>query len=305
MVGPRQCIKGLLAAFMMLSGLAAATAQPRIKGPLYLADRVMSTNRISGGGRIASMKDAEAELTPLASIRTFPLPEGTAPRPIARDYAYLCDMLAGGRGTEVIPLLFADGLYPQSDTLFFLRGRAAWSARQFPKAESLMAAVPGNSVFSDPASLCRGISLVCMGMYTEAVQACSHIDSEEYAVLRGMLLDGIEPLMQERRRSPVAAAAMSAVIPGSGKIYAGNLREGVSALITVGALAGMTVESISKNGMGDWRSIGLAALSGLFYAANIYGSYLSVSTTETLIDNARKTAVLFTVGVPLSELMGR
>ncbi len=267
----KQCIVGILAAFLMLSGLAAA-AQPKIKGPLYVADRIMSTNRISQGGRIEALRNAAGDLSPKASITSFAVPEGVSPRPVSKDYAFLSAMLAGERGVEILPLLFADGLYPQSDTLSFLRGCAALAARQFGQAEAEMAAVPVSSAFRPQASL-----------------------------ILSQVLGG----PQDRRKSPVAAALMSAVIPGSGKIYAGNLREGVSALITVGALAGMTAECISKKGAGDWRSISLAAISGLFYAANIYGSYLSVSTTETIIDNARKTTVLFSIGVPISQSVER
>lgn len=265
----------ILAAFMMLSGFVVnVSAQPKIKGPLYMADRLMSTNRISQGGRMESIRAAAAGLTPLAEIPSFAVPEGAGPRAVSIDYDYLCDMISGGRSIEALPLLFAEGLYPSSDTLAFLRGCASLSVRQVEMAESYMAAVP---------------------------------ESSPYASYAARILDGIRQMDSEsgRHHSPALAAAMSAIIPGSGKIYAGNLREGVSALITVGALAGMTAECISKKGAGDWCSISLAAVSGLFYAANIYGSYLSVSATETLIDNARKTAVLFTVSMPIPQYLGR
>lgn len=301
----RQCIFGIMAAFLMLSCHIETAAQPKIKGPLYMADRVMSTNRISMGGRLEEYRKAAEYLTPLALIPELAAPAGSGPKNVSADYAFFCDMLSSGRGVEVLPLLFADGLYSQSDTLSFLRGRAAWAARQFAQVEMDMAKVPKSSAFNAPASLYRSVSLVCLDRLDEAVMTCGPVGSDGYSELRSLLLDGIDNMADGRRRSPLAAAAMSALIPGSGKIYAGNLREGVSALITVGALAGVTAECISKNGAGDWRSIGLAAVSGLFYAANIYGSYLSVSATETLIDNARKTAVLFTVGVPLSDLLGR
>lgn len=270
----RHCICVILAAFMMLSGLINVSAQPKIKGPLYMADRIMSTNRISQGGRMESVRAAAAGLAPLAEIPSIAVPEGVKSRAISIDYDYLCDMISGGRSIEALPLLFAEGLYPSSDTLAFLRGCASLSVRQVDRAGVYLAAVP---------------------------------ESSPYASYAARILDGIRQMDSEsgRHHSPALAAAMSAIIPGSGKIYAGNLREGVSALITVGALAGMTAECISKKGAGDWRSISLAAVSGLFYAANIYGSYLSVSATETLIDNARKTAVLFTVSMPIPQYLGR
>ena len=104
------------------------------------------------------------------------------------------------------------------------------------------------------------------------------------------------------KKSPFLAGAMSAVIPGSGKIYAGDLRSGVSTFLIVGALGGMAAESWIKLGGGDWRTIALSSVFGLFYIGNIYGSALSVSLIQNANKDAEKATLLFDLRIPLHRL---
>ena len=94
---------------------------------------------------------------------------------------------------------------------------------------------------------------------------------------------------------------MSAIIPGSGKIYAGDLRSGVSSFLVVGALGLMAAESWKKLGGKDWRTITLTSVFGLFYTANIYGSALSVSIIKQTYEDAQKATLLFDLRIPLHE----
>jgi hypothetical protein len=77
-------------------------------------------------------------------------------------------------------------------------------------------------------------------------------------------------------KSAVLAAAMSAIIPGSGKIYAGNYKQGLSALLVEILLGGQDVEIWN---MGMWTNPLLypySALLVIFHSGNIYGSYAAV-----------------------------
>jgi TM2 domain-containing membrane protein YozV len=73
-------------------------------------------------------------------------------------------------------------------------------------------------------------------------------------------------------KSPVAAGILSAVIPGSGKIYAGHFMDGVFSLVTVGIFGGMAAYSFYEEGVGSVRGWIYTAVGGIFYAGNIYGS---------------------------------
>ncbi len=77
-----------------------------------------------------------------------------------------------------------------------------------------------------------------------------------------------------RYKNPFLAASFSGVIPGSGKFYTGNWKDGLYSFFVVSALSYITYRSFEKNGANPYGFIfGTAAFS--FYSANIYGSYKS------------------------------
>jgi len=74
-------------------------------------------------------------------------------------------------------------------------------------------------------------------------------------------------------KSPITASILSALIPGAGKIYTGEISDGVIALITTGLFAFLAYDNFqADHNFRAWLFTGLAAM---FYAGNIYGSYSS------------------------------
>lgn len=71
-------------------------------------------------------------------------------------------------------------------------------------------------------------------------------------------------------KSPTKAALLSAVLPGTGKIYAGRWKDGLYSMIVIG-LSGWQAYSGFKNGSRTKGYI-FAGLTAFFYAGNIYGS---------------------------------
>ncbi len=79
-----------------------------------------------------------------------------------------------------------------------------------------------------------------------------------------------------KEKSPITAAALSAVIPGAGKIYAEKYGDGITAFLATGLLAFIAYDNYQAGRDGRaWIFTGLAAF---FYAGNVYGSYLSAKT---------------------------
>ncbi|NOX16879.1 MAG: hypothetical protein GXO87_01165 [Chlorobi bacterium] len=79
-----------------------------------------------------------------------------------------------------------------------------------------------------------------------------------------------------KEKSPITAAALSAVIPGAGKIYTENYGDGATAFLVTGLLAFLAYDNFQAEHNGRaWIFTGLAAF---FYAGNVYGSYLSAKT---------------------------
>lgn len=68
------------------------------------------------------------------------------------------------------------------------------------------------------------------------------------------------------------AAVMSAVVPGSGKMYAGRTWDGLYSLLMIGIMAWQSYEGYHKDGLVSGRCMTFGLLGSAFYAGNIYGS---------------------------------
>jgi len=75
------------------------------------------------------------------------------------------------------------------------------------------------------------------------------------------------------RKNPTTAALLSAVLPGLGKIYTGEIADGITAFVATGLLTFLSINNFDNDHQfRGWLFAGLASLS---YAGNIYGSAAS------------------------------
>lgn len=108
---------------------------------------------------------------------------------------------------------------------------------------------------------------------------------------------------QPRDLSPWVAGIASAVVPGLGKIYAGNLGEGVASFLMVGVFAGLTAESWAKAGTpNNWRTITYGTIGSLLYIGNIFGSVASVKIYYEEFETSRSGAVMYGLHIPLRSI---
>ncbi|WP_139828065.1 hypothetical protein [Marivirga sericea] len=77
-------------------------------------------------------------------------------------------------------------------------------------------------------------------------------------------------------KKPWVSVLMSAVLPGSGKFYTGDYKDGIFSLLVVGGTAFQSYRGFSKNGASSTVGWVFAGLSTGFYAGNIYGSAKAV-----------------------------
>lgn len=255
-------------------------------------------------------------------------------KPVSEDFEFVNYLVDNRMAAEAVAYLENSGFQP-SDTLSYLLGWSCYSANALEKAVGYFAAVPQESAFFEKSLFFAVACSAHLGRYADGLAlldsyqgGMSELRSYEVAglsLLEGsneayaqaaedftfstFALTGGEKLMndiyagrQERGKSPFVAAAMSAIIPGSGKIYAGRLDEGVASLLTVGVLAGITAENWIKNGITDWRTILFGSLSSIFYIGNIYGSYVSVGLYNTDSRNAQNTAIVYNIHIPLRSI---
>lgn len=76
-----------------------------------------------------------------------------------------------------------------------------------------------------------------------------------------------------KKKSPLLASALSAVVPGSGKMYSGKWADGVVALLFVGGNAFGAYRGFKRNGVNSFYGWFFTAMGSGFYVGNIYGSY--------------------------------
>ncbi|WKK85708.2 hypothetical protein QYS48_00980 [Marivirga arenosa] len=82
-------------------------------------------------------------------------------------------------------------------------------------------------------------------------------------------------------KKPWVAGLLSAVIPGSGKFYTGNWKDGAFSFIAIGGLAFQSYRGFSKNGVSSASGWIFGAVATGFYAGNIYGSAKSAQVRNT------------------------
>lgn len=250
-------------------------AWPKVRGPFSWADKLMNSSVIARGGEIYRLREKIQGLyRPTLEIKSYDAFQ-TRLRPVSTDISFFSYAINNNMLEDAAALLFARNYYAPSDTLQYLRGLVSYEVKDFERAYDCFSAISSAGETS---------------LYDKAQLFLNTYSSEP------------EIPLKYRNRSPLLAATMSAVIPGAGKIYAGDLSSGVSTMLIVGALGAMTAESIVKLGIRDWRSISLASIFGLFYIGNIYGSYLSVSIIQNTISDAEKATLLFNIRIPLHEL---
>jgi len=78
-----------------------------------------------------------------------------------------------------------------------------------------------------------------------------------------------------RQKSPLLAGTMSAIIPGSGKFYTKDWKDGLIGFFTVGATAYQSVRGFQRRGVNSAYGWVFGGMATGFYLGNIYGSVQS------------------------------
>jgi hypothetical protein len=92
---------------------------------------------------------------------------------------------------------------------------------------------------------------------------------------------------------------MSAIIPGSGKLYAGKTGEGIATMIATTGLGLITWENLRKLGFNHAKTIVFGTFFAATYISNIYGSVISVKIIENEYQDVIHNQILFQLHIPL------
>ena len=104
-----------------------------------------------------------------------------------------------------------------------------------------------------------------------------------------------------KRKSMFVAGCLSAVVPGLGKVYAGNNGQALATFLTCGLFGAIATENIIKQGIKNPQSIFFTGMFGLFYIGNIWGSALSVQLVKTEKQFENKHNILVGLKLPISK----
>ena len=259
-------------------------------------------------------------------------PRAAAQTWISDDFDFAEYLIDTGLKRDAQTLLGRD-VYHRSDTLTFLRGWTAYQLQELAPALELLRAVPNDSPFAEKSFFYGNAVSAHLGEY-DTPSALLEAYGGPYRELRGVQMAGLallrgEPdafkrasadfgysdfaLVEAERKldeiyeqryvlpakSPLLAAAASAVVPGLGKIYAGRIGEGIESFLVTGISGAIAAEHWVKDGPCDWKTIAATAVCAVLYIGNIYGSYVSVSIYNNNLKDAQDTAILYNIHIPL------
>ncbi|MGE5364300.1 MAG: tetratricopeptide repeat protein [Bacteroidota bacterium] len=190
--------------------------------------------------------------------------------------------------------------YEKRDTLLFRIAYSFEAVKDYPQAEKYLESIDSTGRLRDAAAfgllrlaLLKGdidenikwsnrypelfrTDSVQMLMNTELLLHDKSLPRQDKFVrpfppaLRPAASELFERRMNPPYRSPWTAAIMSAVVPGSGKIYSGRIAEGITAAIVNGLLIYGAYDNFRAGH--DFRAWMLSAAGGWFYLGNVYGS---------------------------------
>ncbi len=250
---------------------------------------------------------------------------------------YLQDKDALPEAIRVLEQLDTTALSPaQKDSLFYMLGWAAYSARQLDKSSWSLLKVSSGFPQYDKSRFFAAYCQAFQGRTDSAFDGLRQLSIPDSTMgeLRNLQLAGIALLKrdykaflpqqqqftyssyifekEERRmqlyydrlkgfkhKSPVLAGIYSALIPGLGKFYAGKKKQGIAAFLPVISLAALTYEAWRKDGVKSARFIGFGSIFTIFYIGDIWGSTLSVKIRRNEFNKEYDNKILFDMHIPL------
>lgn len=105
-----------------------------------------------------------------------------------------------------------------------------------------------------------------------------------------------------KRKSPFVAGALSALVPGLGKFYAGKKGQALAVFAMCAVLGAVTAENYIKDGPRSPGFITFGTVFSMFYLGNIWGSALSVKMARQSFYRTKENEILVTMHIPLRRV---
>lgn len=255
------------------------------------------------------------------------------------DLPFIEHLMNKGYYKETIFLLERDSLQfnrQQLDSVHYYKGWAHYSVKNLERSTQSFLKVNPQSAFYHKSGFFAAYNQAYLGKYPKAREILGQlkVDDELKRSLVFFELGGIDMLegnwekgnaqlrainqdiaflnqqvmaLQQlgkeietrRTKSPLMAGVMSAIIPGSGKIYAGKTGEGIASMIATTGFGLISWENYRKLGVRNLKTLFFGSIFLASYVSNIYGSVISVKLTEQNFADATHNQILFQLHIPL------
>jgi hypothetical protein len=225
-----------------------------------------------------------------------------------------------------------------SDSLYYLKGWSLYSLKQLDNSAYNLQKVKPESSFYHKSHFFAAYNYAHTQNYNEAKQVLNQIESNQklvqlknfessgiallernlntYETSRIKTTDILPALQTEvvnlnklyasiKNRKPKKmwlAGLMSAIVPGSGKIYAGKTGEGIASMLMVTSTGLVTWENHRKLGIKNFKTILFGSIFTIFYVGNIYGSVFSVKISNEEFNHEMDQKILFNIHIPLRNI---
>ncbi len=117
-----------------------------------------------------------------------------------------------------------------------------------------------------------------------SLKHCSNSKNEQYKTLSELSVAAAE----FKFKKPLLAAGLSAIIPGTGKLYSGYNKDAFIAFSMVAVNAWQAYRGFRKEGAKSTYGWIFASLSAGFYIGNIYGGYTAAKRRNAFYNSAIK-----------------
>ncbi len=123
-------------------------------------------------------------------------------------------------------------------------------------------------------------SSATLALIRNTFNSASYPDSADTGLLPAALRKNFLTYKKYYNKKPFVAGLLSAVVPGLGKVYAGRRLSFMNTFLLHTFFVATGVEAVTRLGWKHPYTIVNLAYSGVFYLANIYGSYKEVDRVK-------------------------
>lgn len=152
------------------------------------------------------------------------------------------------------------------------------------------------------ASLLNSVAAIASHRWEEGERVLKELRQNPTAKEQTEIIDSLSLIVEAYRslpkKSPWLAGIFSAIVPGTGKIYAGQFLDGIYSLLGIGTTAWAAYDGFATDGSSSARGWFFGALSASLYLGNIYGSALSA----TIINNENENQYVLRIQMKFEEL---